>query len=417
MYIWSMKRIIPGDFFEIVSRAGYRLSPNGFFHSKKERSHDLVPDERGKSRRKEAQTTRDILSKQLLVLAAMAVCIGAGAQDRLAMLVGTYTEGGSSKGVYLYSFDQETAREELLDTAWAGNPSFVAFSADGRFAYSVSEYADGRAGAVSYRLGPGTVDRMNGQPLGEGCGDPCNLLITGGHLLTANYTGGSLSFLPVAPDGTLLPSGRTFTPSKPSHMHCALLSPDGEYIFATDLGGDRIFRQSARLPETAEAAAVYAGKKGLGPRHMVFSPDGRFAYLINELGDALTVFRYRGGTLKKIQQLEAYSGKGHGSADIHLTPDGRFLYTSHRLEGDGIALFQVDRKTGKVKKAGFQPTGKHPRNFTVTPNGKYLLCACRDSGCIEIYAIDPADGRLADTGRRIELPKPVCIALQRPGAT
>ena len=354
--------------------------------------------------------------KQILILfAALLAALAANARDRLQMLVGTYTEGSSSKGVYLYSFDQRTADFELLDTAATGNPSFVVFAPEAGFAYAISEYEDGRQAAVAFRLGPRTLDVLGTRILGgEQDAGPCNLLLTDGHLLAANYTAGSLTCLPIQEDRTLGPKAWTFYPSHPARMHCAVVSPDGEYVFATDLGGDRIFRFRNDFPGTGEAEVAYAGKKGLGPRHFTFSGDGRHAYLLNELGDMLTVFRYRDGALQKIQQRKAYSGKGHGSADIHLSPDGRFLYTSHRLKGDGIAIFRVNPASGKVRKAGFQPTGKHPRNFAITPNGRYLLYACRDANQIEIYAIDAASGALTDTGKRIALGKPVCVQLHQP---
>jgi 6-phosphogluconolactonase (cycloisomerase 2 family) len=142
---------------------------------------------------------------------------------------------------------------------------------------------------------------------------------------------------------------------------------------------------------------------------MVFSADGRFAYLLCELGDKLVVFSYEDGSLTPVQTLTAYDGEGHGSADIHLSPDGRFLYTSHRLRQDGIAIFSVNPKTGRVKRAGYRETGRHPRNFALSPDGRFLLCACRDDNRVEIYAVDPATGALSLTDRRIEVGAPVCV--------
>ena len=205
-------------------------------------------------------------------------------------------------------------------------------------------------------------------------------------------------------------------------MHCATLSPDGKYVFATDLGRDRILRfdcgaggvplsdvQIAWQHKEKRLWNRFFGKRPYGPRHLTFSADGRFAYLICELGDKLVVFSYADGALKPIQTLTAYRGRGHGSADIHLSPDGRFLYTSHRLRRDGIAIFSVNPRTGKVKRAGFQPTGTHPRNFAISPDGRYLLCACRDDDRIEIYARDPLSGALTLTDRCINVGARVCV--------
>ena len=123
------------------------------------------------------------------------------------------------------------------------------------------------------------------------------------------------------------------------------------------------------------------------------------------------LIEYDGGELTPIQTLTAYKGKGHGSADIHISPDGRFLYTSHRLKEDGIAIFSIDEATGKVKKAGYQPTGRHPRNFAITPDGNWLLCACRDDNRIEIYSIDKKTGALTSSGKAIEVGAPVCVQI------
>lgn len=367
----------------------------------------------------------------LTMAAALLAAASLQAQDNtLRMLVGTYTEHTASEGVYLYSFDQETAEAVLLDTAKAGNPSFIIPSPDRRFAFGVAEFGDGRQGACAFRLGDDTIDFLNWQPsIGGTTGaDPCNILYWDGNVITSNYTGGSVSVFPVAEDGLLEPMHEEFSidwgyesefasrhlPEIVSHMHCAVLSPDGKYLFVTDLGAECIYRFTLtenRVFGDQTVAHRFPRLTKTGPRHMIFSADGRFAYLLSELGDQLTVFQYLDGQLEAVHSVKAYKGNGHGSADLHLSPDGRFLYTSHRLKEDGIAVFSVDPVTGRVKRVGYTATGPHPRNFAITPNGKYLLCACRDSDAIEIYAIDAATGLLSDTGRRITLGAPVCIQL------
>lgn len=365
----------------------------------------------------------------LMMTASLLAAASLQAQDVLRMLVGTYTENTSAEGVYLYSFDQETAEAVLLDTAKAGNPSFVIPSPDRRFAYAVSEFGDGRQGACAFRLGEDTVDFLNWQPsAGTATGaDPCNILYWNGNVITSNYTGGSVSVFPVGEDGRLGPMREEFSldwsydselasrllPETVSHMHCAVLSPDGKYLFVTDLGAECIHRftlSEDRVLGDHTVAYRFPRLTKTGPRHMVFSADGNFAYLISELGDLLTVFKYWNGQLETVHSVKAYTGNGHGSADIHLSPDGRFLYTSHRLKEDGIAVFSVDPVKGRVKKIGYTPTGSHPRNFALTPNGKYLLCACRDTDAIEIYSVDARTGLLTDTGKRIEVGAPVCIS-------
>ena len=340
----------------------------------------------------------------------------------LKMLIGTYTKGNDSEGVYLFDFNEVDASFSLLDTAKAGNPSFIIPSSERQHAWSVGEYDDGQQCVFSYRLTDNTIDVLNWQSTdGEASGaSPCNVIAVNGHLVTSNYSGGTLSSFPIKEDGTLGALEMQYIPEKDdslqiAHLHCAFLSPDGKYLFANDLGLDAVYR----FPLDGNGAPIEKGSIAYkfdtelhpGPRHAVCSRDGRFVYLIHELGDLLTVFSYNDGCLEHISTDLAYDGEGHGSADIHLSPDGRFLYASHRLKEDGISIFAVNRKDGTVSPVGYCPTGKHPRNFAITPNGKYLLCACRDDNRIEIYSIDRRTGTLTFTGKVIEIPAPVCIQL------
>ena len=335
------------------------------------------------------------------------------------VLVGTYTEGTASEGVYLYSYDPETAETKLLSEAPSGNPSFVIVSGDR--AYAVNEFNDGRQGMSSFALGEVSIKPINSVAIpaevvpGE---DPCNILFTGTAVITSNYSGGSVTAFPVAGDGSIGEMSQYYVPEQgeePAHMHCAVESPDGKYLFVTNLGMDCIHR-FARLEgdqPLGESAIAWQNQDDIkfGPRHMVFSADGRYAYLLCELGDQLVVFSYDDGILTPIQTLTAYDGEGHGSADIHLSPDGRFLYTSHRLKEDGFAIFAVDPANGMVEKRGYQPTGRHPRNFAISPDGRYLLCACRDDNDIEIYRINKDTGALSPTGKAIPVAAPVCVQL------
>ena len=142
---------------------------------------------------------------------------------------------------------------------------------------------------------------------------------------------------------------------------------------------------------------------------MVFSYDEKFLFVLCELDDLLSVFSYDDGEINHIQTIKAYDGNGKGSADIHFSKDGQYLYTSHRLKKDGLSIFKVDKNKGFVEKIGYIETGIHPSNFNITPNGKYLLCACRDSNAIEIYEINQVNGNLKNINKDIKIEKPVCI--------
>lgn len=357
------------------------------------------------------------MNKLASVLAALTLPLWLGAQTQ-HILVGTYTRKTPAEGVYLYAFDAASARTELLDMAPSGNPSFVILSKDGKYAYAVNEFSDGQQGVSSFVLKGNRIracqsilipkEKVHGEA-------PCNLLLTRKAIVTSNYTGGSASVFPMGRGGRLRAMSEAFAPGgePKSHMHCAVSSPDGKYLFLTDLGKDCIHRftpkTGTRILDDGTLAWKNSDTKKYGPRHLVFSADGRFAYLLCELGDMLVVFSYSDGLLTPIQTLQAYDGEGHGSADIHLSPDGRFLYTSHRRKKDGISIFSVDTASGRVTWTGFQPTGRHPRNFAISPDGRYLLCACRDDNKVEIYRIDPAGGALIHTGESIPVGAPVCV--------
>lgn len=351
----------------------------------------------------------------LIFLIAAGAANTANAENTLRMLVGTYTNNGSY-GVYLYELNTSTAQYAVLDWARAGNPSFIVPSADRRFAYAVSEYEDGRQGVYSFRLGARSIESLNFR---EGAGgSPCNIVIAGGNVLTSDYGGGTLSVFPILEDGRVGERSLQFNPGENggkniSRIHCAAVSPDGKYVFITDLGADRIYRASigGKAPEDFCTAYSFDPEVHPGPRHLTFSQDGRFAYLISEKGDCVSSFAYSDGVLTHLETQLAYDGQGHGSGDIHISPDGRFLYTSHRLKADGIALFERDPIGGKLTRKGYFPTGRHPRNFALTPDGKLLLCACRDDNRIEIYSVDRRTGELTNTGKAIFVSSPVCIRL------
>ena len=332
--------------------------------------------------------------------------------DELTMLVGTYTDG-NSKGIYTFRFNQATGMATALGSIEVLNPSYLVPSEDGKFVYAVSEMNDTTAAlnAFSFDKKTGQLRLLNRQP---------TMGANGKEVLTANYSGGSMSVFPLKKDGSLEPADTLFEGSTGGpdadrqatpHVHCAVFSPDGKYIFATDFSADRILRfvmhPKSIIPHpSTEAIEVDSNS---GPRHLTFSPNGKYAYLISELSGNITAFSYLDGKLEKIQTIAADTLRARGSADIHLSPDGKYLYASNRLKGDGIAIFEVNPETGMLAKAGYQLTGIHPRNFIITPNGKYLLAACRDSHVIQVFQRDPITGLLFDIHQDIKVDKPVCI--------
>lgn len=340
-------------------------------------------------------------------------------QDELAMLVGTYTNG-TSKGIYTFRFNQKTGVATPLSSIELPNPSYLTPSEDGKFVYAVSEMNDSTAAlsALSFDKKTGTLRLLNTERT-HGA-DPCYVATNGNEVLTANYSGGSMSVFPINKNGTLQPVDTLFegTANGPDtirqiapHIHCTIFSPDGKYIFATDFSADRILRfvlhPNDIIPHPSlESVNIEANS---GPRHLTFSPNGKNVYLISELSGRITTFDYNDGILKQMQSIAADTVGARGSADIHLSPDGKYLYASNRLQADGIAIFAVIPENGLLTKVGYQLTGIHPRHFNITPNGKYLLAACRDSNVIQVYQRDSITGLLTDTHQDILMDKPVCV--------
>jgi 6-phosphogluconolactonase (cycloisomerase 2 family) len=203
------------------------------------------------------------------------------------------------------------------------------------------------------------------------------------------------------------------------HLHCIYASINEKFLYANDLGTDRIYKfeikSGASGIKTLQEGQppFFALPAGEGPRHAVFHPNGKYAYLISELSGRVAVLKYENGDFTPVQYIEADTLHAAGSADIHVTPDGRFLYASNRLKGDGLAIFSINPKSGQLTKTGYQPTGINPRNFIITPDGKYLLCACRDTNNIQVFAIDPKSGLLTNLQKDIEVHQPVCLKFAR----
>ena len=342
--------------------------------------------------------------------------------EKMYLMVGSYATP-EEEGIKVYAWDGEKGEAAYVSgLKGISNPSYQVVSADGKRVYSVGE-DDGltsTAHALSFDKSQGRLTLMNTQ-LTQG-GAPCyiNLSPHEDYVVTANYMGGSISVLPLETSGRLGENVSTFAfegegvlkerQSQP-HLHCVEFTPDGKFLLANDLGTDKIhvFPLAADGKLDEKATFDVELEAGSGPRHLCFSKDGRFSYLINELSGKVTVLSYEGETLTPIQYIEADTVNAQGSADIHLSPDGKFLYASNRLKADGIAIFSVNQKTGMLTKAGYQLTGIHPCNFIITPDGRFLLVACRDRNLVQIFRRDEKTGLLVDTGKTIETSKPVCL--------
>ena len=357
------------------------------------------------------------------LLLSLAACQSQPVADELTMIVGTYTNAGS-EGIYTFKFDQENGTVKPLEVIKMDNPSYLTLSANQQVMYVVSEKNDETAALAAFKFNKedGTAELMNQQPTyGE---DPCYVATNGKIVTTANYTGGSMSIFPLRYDGSLEPvdtifcgniGGPDMSRQDAPHVHCTAFSPDGKMLLATDFSADRLLHFDVEADPIKphllfETTPINADS---GPRHIIFSNDGRFVYIISELSEAVTVCSYNDGNIQVIQTIETHPQADRHAADIHLSPDGKFLYASVRNIEDGLAIFKVNQETGMLEKVGYQLTGKHPRNFNITPNGKYVLVADMNDNKIEIFERDTTTGLLTNTQRDISLSMPVCIVFAK----
>jgi 6-phosphogluconolactonase len=346
---------------------------------------------------------------------------------------GTYT-GPKSKGIYVARFDPHTGTlSEPRLAAETASPSFLAMSPGRDFLYAVNEVDqfDGqKTGSVSsFAVDPrsGDLRPINSQPSG-GAG-PCHLSVDGSgrNVLVANYAAGTIEVLPVDKDGRLgdattviqhQGSGPDKQRQQTPHAHSIMLDKAQQFALVNDLGLDRVmvYRFDPRAGKlTANDPPSASVASGSGPRHLAFSPDGKFAYVNNEMALTVTAFAYdaKRGVLRELQTLptvpEGTSRAGNSTAEVRVHPSGKFVYVSNRGP-DSIAIFRADPKTGMLTAAGHEPTqGKTPRSLSIDPSGQFLLAANQNSDSVVVFRIDQESGTLTRTGTTVEVPSPVCV--------
>ncbi|WP_254245226.1 lactonase family protein [Hymenobacter sp. BRD67] len=266
---------------------------------------------------------------------------------------------------------------------------------------------------------------LNQQP-SRGAG-PCYISLdhTGKEVLVANYGGGSVSVLPLQADGKLAPASANDQHQPPlgphknqdhAHAHCFITDPVNHHAFAVDLGTDKVYayRFNATTGQLRpQAKPAFTARPGAGPRHLTFHPNGHFAYLENELNSTVTALDYdTTGTFTELQTLSTlpagFKGENSG-ADVHVSPDGRFLYTSNRGD-NSLAVFAIEPVTGRLTLVQHISTqGQTPRNFALDPSGRILLVANQNSDTIFTYRVDAKSGKLSPTGESVSLPSPMFL--------
>lgn len=339
---------------------------------------------------------------------------------------GTYT-GEKSKGIYVSHFDAASGKLEALSVAAElANPSFVAPHPNGRFLYAVSEEREGSVSAFSIDPKTGTLTFLN-RVSSRGNG-PCYARVdkTGKAVLVANYGSGGFAVLPVEADGKLREAsafiqdeGKGFDPSRQErpHAHSLNPSPDNRFAVGADLGLDKVFIfkfDAAQGTLTPNEPPFWQVKPGSGPRHFAFHPNGKFAYVTNEMASTVDALAWDAakGELRELQTISTLPADFKGettTAEIQVHPSGKFLYDSNR-GADSIAVFAIDRRKGTLKAVDHTPTqGKVPRNFGIDPTGSFLIAANQKSDNVVMFRIDKGSGRLTPTGQVLEVGSPVCV--------
>jgi 6-phosphogluconolactonase len=353
------------------------------------------------------------------------------AADKINVFIGTYTDG-PSKGIYSYELNlQDGSLHQTGLAAKIASPSFLAIHPNKHFLYAVNEvenYGGQKAGAVTgFKIdASGTkLERINDATSG-GPG-PCHLSVdkSGKFVLVANYSGGSVEVLPINNKGELgqpasfiQHTGSSVNKQRQGepHAHSINLDPKNRFAIVADLGLDKVFvyrfdsKNGNLTPNMPPFAALAPGS---GPRHFAFHPNGKNAYVINEILSTATAFSWDGskGSLTELQTVSTLPNgpvAGNSTAEIQVHPSGKFVYGSNRGQNT-IAVFSVDA-SGRLTHVENESTrGKTPRNFGIEPSGKFLIAANQDSDTLAVFKIDQKTGALDPVGETVAAPKPVCV--------
>ena len=359
-------------------------------------------------------------------------------KQEMLVYIGTYTSGKSkSEGIYIYKLDPDSGElKPYLTVKNVVEPSYLTIDKDRKYLYAVNETVEfegaksGAVSAFSINQKTGDLTFLNKQAsLG---GAPCFITVSENEkfVLVANYVGGNVAVFPIENSGKLgasidlkqhSGSGANKERQESAHAHSINLDAKNHFGYLCDLGLDTVYiykfdNKTGKLTPNVSQIA-YQTKPGAGPRHFAFHKNEKFAFLINELDSTITslAFDEKRGTLAEIQTVktlpETYTGKNNTCADVHISPNGKFLYGSNRGH-DSIVVYKIDEKTGKLEYVEHTSTdGKTPRNFTISPNGKFLLAANQNSDSVVVFRVDEESGKLTPTGFTAKIPSPVCLQL------
>ena len=366
-------------------------------------------------------------------VALLLACVVAGCGRPARIYVGTYTTG-ASRGIYRVDFDGEHGRftSAPVLAAETSNPSFLVVGTDGRRVFAVNELQrfngqpTGAVSAFNVNASTGDLSLINQQP--SGGTDPCFIEIdpAARHVLVANYTSGTVAVLSITADGRLHAastirvgsgSGPIASRQQGPHSHQVVFASSGRFVIWTDLGSDRVvvdrYDSAAGTLTPSESSGVQV-TPGSGPRHLAWHPSGRVVYLLSELSATVTQLKFdpATGALTVGQTIGARAAGATGentAAEIAVSPDGRFLYTSNRGD-DNLAVFTIDRPSADLKLVTHVPAGgRTPRHFAIEQSGRWLVVANQNSDSLTVFRIDPKTGIPGRTDATVTIASPVDV--------
>lgn len=345
------------------------------------------------------------------------------AQEIVPLFIGTYTIANKSEGIYVYKFNTHTGESTLLTKINAENPSFLVRNRDATRLYAVNEVNEGSV--TAYNFDGMSLKELNSYEFGGA--HPCHISmdLRQSFLAVSNYSEGTLNTFLINKDGSIGSSlqelkytgqGINSERQRAPHIHSAFFTPSGEQLFVQDLGTDRIYIYDIDYSNPVTPKLVLNQtlntKNGAGPRHITFDEKGEKMYALMELTSQIEVYQQVGEVWKCVQSvdmLDADFDGLNGAAEIRLSPDGRFLYASDRIDANFITAFEINDQGLLSNKRVWDVLGKGPRNFTFTPDGKFLLVANQLSDEVVIFYVNTQDGSIRDSGRRISVCSPTCI--------
>jgi 6-phosphogluconolactonase len=370
------------------------------------------------------------LKKHLLILGIL-ICTSVFSQNTYVFL-GSYNRDKEAESIQVYQLDTKGGLTKIASAANVINPSYLTISPNGKYIYACTDTKTPNAGSVSsFEFNPKnkTLTFLNKQTSGGENPVYVSVHKNGRWLVNANYTDGSVSVYPLLENGTIdsITQNIHYTDGSihkerqtRSHVHSAVFSPEFDYLFLSDLGADKIrcyaFDENKKQPLTETQVPFTKTDLEAGPRHFTFHPNHKYGYCIEEMAGSISVYEYKNGSLQKNQRINTHSDKireGFESSDIHISPDGKFLYAANRGKENNIAIFSI-AENGLLKSIGYQSTfGNHPRIFAIDETGQFLIATNVISGNVVVFKRNQKTGMIKKVSDKIKMENVSCVQIKK----